>query len=166
MVLVAVEVSQAFISAVRAKMVADPTLQGIVSLSAVLLFKRIHYIEALADPGEDEEPKKFFIAHEIDLDYDTWPDLSGRYVQTINDYGDNAGQLLQIVKRLKELFIEERIAPPDDEFSACRVWPLGSGNIPKRQRGESSYDPKRWQHSIIWQVSLFAKGEVQAVLAR
>ena len=155
----AVEVSQAFISAAKVKMTADATLQGLVSLTATLLSERIHYIEAFADPGEDEEPKEFFIAHEVDLDYDTWPDLSGRYIQTVNDYGDNAGLLLQIVKRLKELFIEARIEPPDGEFSACRVWPLGAGVIP-------TSDPKRWQHSIIWQVALFAKGEVQAVLAR
>lgn len=155
----AVEVSQAFISAVKSKMVADTTLQTLVSLTAVLLSERIHYIEAFADPGEDEEPKEFFIAHEIDIDYDTWPNLSGRYIQTINDYADNAGLLLQVVKRIKELFIESRITPPDDEFSACRVWPLGAGPIP-------TSDPNRWQHSIIWQVSLFAKGEVQAVLER
>lgn len=162
----AVEVSQAFISAMKSKIVADSDLQTLLSLTATLLSERVHYIDALADPNEDEEPKEFFIAHEIDLDYDTWPDLSGRYIQTINDYADNAGLLLQVVKRLKELFIEERITPPDDEFSACRVWPLGSGNIPESNTDGSPSDPKRWQHSIIWQVSLFAKGEVQAVLAR
>jgi len=162
----AVEVSQALISATKAKMVTDSDLQTLVSLSATLLSKRIHYIEAFADPGEDEEPKEFFIAHEVDLDYDTWPNLSGRYIQTINDYADNAGLLLQVVKRIKELFIEARLSPPDGEFSACRVWPLGSANIPKSNADGSPSDPLRWQHSIIWQVSLFAKGEVQAVLER
>ena len=154
-----VEVGQAFISAAKTKIVGDTTLQGLVSLTATLLSERIHYIEAHDDPNEDEEPKEFFIAHEIDLDYGTWPNLSGRYIQTINDYADNAVLLLQVVKRLKELFIEARMTPPDDEFSACRVWPLGAGVIP-------TDDPKRWQHSIIWQVSLFAKGEVNTVLAR
>jgi len=162
----AVEVSQAFISAVKTKIVADLTLQTLLSLTPVLLSERIHYIEAFADPVEDEEPKEFFIAHEVDLDYDTWPNLSGRYMQTINDYADNAGLLLQVVKRLKELFIEARLSPPDGEFSACRVWPLGSGPIPKSNADGSPSDPQRWQHSIIWQVSLFAKGEVQAVLER
>jgi len=156
----AVEVSQAFISAAKSIMTGDATLRTIVGLSTVaLLSERIRYVEAHADPGEDEEPKEFFICHEIDLDYGRWPDLSGRYIQTINDYGDNAAMLLQVVRRLKGLFIERRLAPPSDEFSACRIYPLDAGSIP-------TGDDLRWQHAIIWQVSLFAKDEVTTVLAR
>lgn len=155
----AVEVGQAFISAVKTVIVGDATLRAILSLTAAQLSERIRYVEAHTDPGEDEEPKEFFIAHEIDLDYDFWPDLSGRWSMVVNDYGDNAGLLLQVVRRIKGLFIERRLTPPDGEFSACRIYPLGAGAIP-------TGDDHRWQHSIIWQVSLFAKDEVQTVLAR
>jgi len=154
----AVEVGQALIASAKAVIVADSSLQTTVGLSAANLSKRIHYVEAHEDPGPDA-PKEFFIAHEVDLDYSGWPDLDGRYMQTINDYGDNAALVTAVAKRLKELLIERRLTPPDGEFSACRVWPMGSGPLP-------TGDSKRWQHVLVWRVSLFAKSEVGAVLAR
>lgn len=154
----AVELGQALCGALRTVIKTNADLQTLTGLSENDLANRVHYVEAFEDPDQDT-PREFFIEHSEDLVYTDWPMVQGRYVQMVHDFGKNALVLKQAIHILKTAAQDLRVTPPDDEFTACRLWVVDSGPVPTGDR-------QRWQQMIVFGVRMHAQRETEAVLAR